>query len=138
VVDLFDSHRQTRIWQRERGGLLFVDVGIHDVAVIADASPPHPSDRSWWTSLALDHARCLKDIEVRFNKGLRFVGYWHTHPEAHPHISGPDIAAFAQNLRSPGIELRRMLAIVVGTAKGQAGIAAHLVGPRSARQLSPA
>lgn len=135
VLALLDSKRQLKFWDKERGGLLFVDIGVQDRVLVADASPPHRLDKAGRASLVLDHGRCLEDIKERFESGLRFVGYWHTHPERVPSISGDDIYAFTRNLRDRGLRLRQMLALVVGILHGSDGISAYLVSNKRVRQL---
>lgn len=135
VMTLLDQNRQLRVWHKERGGLLFVDIAVNDHVLVADASPPHRDDKAGRASLILDHDRCLDDINQRFPRGLRFVGYWHTHPERYPSLSGDDIYAFSRNLEKRGLGLDRMLAIVVGTSRDAHGFSASLVSKQQVRKL---
>ena len=117
-------YRQTRIWHRETGGLLFApSVGPDDGTVrITNVSGPNAGDRRSRYSLKLDYRKCLKDIAKRFEEGLHFVGYWHTHPEKHPSLSGIDRRAFAKNLRDGGLEIEKMIAVVIGNGTGSDAI----------------
>tara|TARA_R110002073_G_scaffold50729_1_gene133980 strand:+ start:290 stop:802 length:513 start_codon:yes stop_codon:yes gene_type:complete len=112
----WDKHRQRRFWQPEVGGLLFApSVGSVDGCVcITTITGPHSSDRGKRYSLLLDHERCLSDIELQFSRGLHFVGYWHTHPERAPALSGVDLKAFHEILKSGGVLVERFIAVVVG------------------------
>ena len=103
-------------------------IGSADRCVdIIKVSGPHSADRRKRTSLSLDHDQCLADIKDQFDCGLHFVGYWHTHPEALPMLSGMDEHALARNLRRGGLEIERMIAVVVGNGLGGRCIRAYLV-----------
>jgi integrative and conjugative element protein (TIGR02256 family) len=122
VLRLFDGSRQ-RLWQRERGGVLFAEsVGTDGRLEIVDATAPHAGDRSGWNWLTLDHQRCLDEISDRFARGLHFVGYWHTHPERMPRPSARDITALQRNLLGGGIPLQKLIAVIVGTDRTAAGL----------------
>ena len=115
-IEHWFRHRQRRFWQREAGGLLFApSVGSENGQVdIELVTGPNPGDRRTRYSCALDHESCLTDIAAQFEKGMKFVGYWHTHPEPEPSLSGVDRRAFAKNLIAGGLRIDRMLAVVVG------------------------
>ncbi len=108
--------RQTRFWHVERGGLLFSPtVGSVDGHIdIVRTTGPTKGDRAGRTWLELNHAQALSDIDEQFGQGRHFVGYWHTHPERWPSLSGTDRYAFAENLAAGGIVLDRIIAVVVG------------------------
>ena len=137
VMTLLNENRQLRVWHKERGGLLFVDIAVNHHVLVADASPPHRADRAGRASLVLDHNRCLEDINQRFQSGLRFVGYWHTHPERYPALSNDDIYAFSRNLRNRGLGLEQMLAVVVGSSHELNGISVSLVAKKRVHKLEP-
>jgi hypothetical protein len=119
VITLMAQHRQLRFWHRERGGLLFApSIGASDGRVVlADASPPHSRDRSGRMWLELDHRRCIEEIRDRFARGLHFVGYWHTHPERFPRLSSQDAVALRPLVDDPGIDLVRLIMIVIGNSR---------------------
>lgn len=118
VIALMTQHRQLRFWHRERGGLLFApSIGASDGHVLlTEASPPHRHDRSGRTWLELDHRRCIEEIRHRFARGLHFVGYWHTHPERFPRLSSQDSVSLRPLMDDPGIDLVRLIMIVVGNS----------------------
>ena len=130
--EVFDTHRQRRLWHKERGGLLFArSLGQDGRLVISEASQPHPKDRAGRTWLQFDHARCLADIDDRFAQELHFVGYWHTHAEARPVMSGRDLEVFRANLRDGGIALDKLLSVIVGTASDASGLCVATIGASS-------
>lgn len=123
-LQMMVKHRQLWPWQVERGGLLFASsVGSEDGLVpISTASPPRHSDRAGRTWLELDHGCCLREIREQFDLGLHFVGYWHTHPEFRPRLSSQDRAALKPLLVDPGIDLVRLVLVVVGGNRQRLGI----------------
>ncbi|MEH8952982.1 Mov34/MPN/PAD-1 family protein, partial [Klebsiella pneumoniae] len=76
--------------------------------------------------LELNNDRCRTEIENANRKGLRLVGYWHTHPQAVPHISGTDIASFARFARQNARDLPHPVAVIVGTSPSSTGIKAWI------------
>lgn len=112
----FASHQQHRFWQNERGGVLLASsVGATDGYVeVMEATPPHRLDRAGWSWLELNQARVLSNIHDGFARGLHFVGYWHTHPEAHPRLSSQDVAAMMPVIRGADLDLLRVVMVVVG------------------------
>lgn len=121
--EVFNANRQRHLWSKERGGVLFArSLGQDGKLLVSEASLPHAQDRAGWTWLELDHARCLAEIDERFERGLHFVGYWHTHAEAQPVMSSRDVEVFRTNLRGGGIQLEKLLTIIVGTANRPNGL----------------
>lgn len=131
VLQIFEGSRQ-RLWQRERGGVLFADsVGTDGRLGILDATAPNAHDRAGWNWLMLDHQRCLDAISDRFARGLHFVGYWHTHPERIPRPSTRDITVLQRNLLEGGVPLQKLIAVIVGTDRTAAGLCIATVSRRN-------
>jgi hypothetical protein len=133
VLSTFQVQQQLHFWQRERGGLLFArSVGRTDGRVdVVQATGPNPWDKSGRTWLKLDHRRCLNEITTRFEAGLHFVGYWHTHPEIKPKLSGQDIASAWPLMTDPGIDLARLLLVVVGGNQGSTALDVSVLDRRN-------
>lgn len=125
VSDMFCHYRQSQ-GENERGGQLFVDPAHPGGIVLCHASAPHPTDRAGRSWLELNSARCSTEIESANRKGLRLVGYWHTHPQTIPHISEADIASFARFARQYARDLPHPLAVIVGTSPSPNGIKAWI------------
>lgn len=123
VADVFDLYRQGS-WRAERGGQLFVDLSNPNGLVMTLATPPHPKDRAGRTWLELDGERCQREIESANAKGLRLVGYWHTHPQTIPVISPTDITSFSRFARRYSNELPHPIAVIVGLSQEAHGIKA--------------
>ncbi len=109
-------HQQLHFWQNERGGVLLASsVGASDgVVEVVRVTPPHRDDRAGWYWLKLDHARVLNEIQGAFDQGLHFVGYWHTHAQVRPQLSSQDVDAMMPAIRGAGLDLQRLLMVVVG------------------------
>lgn len=137
-IEHWFRHRQRRFWQREAGGLLFAPtVGSSDGEVMIETvTGPHSTDSRTRYSLQLDHGRCLADINEQFERGMNFVGYWHTHPEAYPRLSSIDRRAFMKNLAAGGIDLARMLAVVVGKGDDYSTVHISLLTRRDEVELA--
>ena len=131
------QYRQTRIWHKERGGLLFAPtVGSRTGSVeIVNASGPHAADQAGRRWLKLDHTQCMIDINDRFEEGLHFVGYWHTHPEPRPILSNMDRRSLTRVLKLGGVDLTRIIAFVVGNDKTEVFCSAYLVNSESEEAL---
>lgn len=123
------NYRQRRFWQREAGGLLFApNVGSENGQIdIKVVTGPNSRDRRSRNSCVLDHAQSLDDISNQFKKGMKFVGYWHTHPELNPSLSYIDRQALAKNLTGGGLCIDRMLAVVIGNGTSTSTISVYLV-----------
>jgi len=123
VADVLTSHRQ-RVWGLERGGQLFVDPYNPSGLMLALATPPHQADRAGWAWLEFDEKRCRQEIESANAKGLRLVGFWHTHPQTVPAISPADVGSFSRFAASYIRDLPNPVAVIVGQSRKPEGIKA--------------
>lgn len=122
VADIFNLYRQNK--GVEQGGQLFIDPFNRKGVVLVEASIPHPNDRAGRAWLELDEVRCKQEI-IRANaKGLRLIGYWHTHPQRIPRISSEDLNSFFNFSKKYSKELPYPLAVIVGTSHQSDGIKA--------------
>ncbi|HBO9019095.1 Mov34/MPN/PAD-1 family protein [Pseudomonas aeruginosa] len=123
VAKALRAYRQ-KGWSEERGGQLFVDPSNPAGLALTLATPPHRADRSGRTWLELDDKRCHAEVKEANDKGLRLVGYWHTHPQVIPAISLDDIQSFSSFAVRHMEALPHPLAIIVGTSDEPNGIKA--------------
>jgi len=128
VAETFKNHKQSR-WKFERGGQLFVDPKRSEGLVLALATRPHTDDKAGWSWLQLDKKRCEVEINESNKRGLRLIGYWHTHPESSPQISKQDVKSFELFARQNQSELPQPLAVIVGTKPFPDGIKAWSLRP---------
>lgn len=113
VANLLQRQKQL-LWQKERGGLLFVDIHGDSGPILISATLPHAKDRAGWSWLELDQDRCRQEIEAANSRGERLVGYWHTHPQKIPAISRQDIKTFREYAFINRLILPYPLAVIVG------------------------
>ena len=123
VMETLSSNRQS-FWGSERGGQLFVDPTFPSGLLLALATLPHKSDRAGRNWINLDHKRCREEIERENAKGLRLVGYWHTHPETAPNLSQQDISSFVSQSQCERSQLPNPIAVIVGRPEHPNGIRA--------------
>jgi hypothetical protein len=123
VVSSFKKCRQEQ-GGHERGGQLFVDIKRSDGLWLVEATPPHPEDKCGPTWLEMDLRRCQEEIIKANEKGLRLIGYWHSHPEHVPNLSGQDIKSLKKFSRQNSGELPNPLAVIVGRSPLPEGIRA--------------
>ncbi|MEN4558421.1 Mov34/MPN/PAD-1 family protein [Pantoea agglomerans] len=123
VADTFRCNRQISE-KHERGGQLFVDLTHPDGIILSLATAPHKADKAGRTWLELDPERCKKEIQEANALGLRLIGYWHTHPQVIPQISGADISSFSRFAQRYSQVLPHPVAIIVGTSPDTSGIKA--------------
>ena len=116
VADIFLGHRQ-KIGENERGGQLFVDLNLEDGLWLSEATLPHKNDRAGLSWLHLNPSRCKQEVLSANQRGLRLVGYWHTHPELVPNLSQQDIRSFREFSLKNSEYLSCPLAIIVGTGQ---------------------
>jgi len=113
VADTFKRHVQFSN-DFERGGQLFVDLTMADGLWLSEASLPHPDDAAGVDWLHLNQERCTAEIINANQRGLRLVGYWHTHPENIPTISPQDVMSFRKFSALNSTLLQNPLVVVVG------------------------
>lgn len=123
AADIFFCNRQISEGP-ERGGQLFVDPTNPSGIILSLATAPHKSDKAGRKWLELDPERCKKEIQEANNLGLRLIGYWHTHPQLTPQISGADISSFSRFAQRNTQKLPHPLAVIVGTSPEISGIKA--------------
>lgn len=116
--------------ENERGGQLFISVENPQGLFIEIATPPHSKDKAGRTWLELDPGRCKEEIIYYNRNGLILVGYWHTHPEPTPHMSGKDIQSFREFSLKNDELLPTPIAIIVGQSTSQDGIRAWSIQHR--------
>lgn len=113
VLAHFDRHRQTRIWHREAGGLLFSRLALPAIDICAITGPRHTDRRgrySYWP----DERAEQREIDQMFGRGLLFVGCWHTHPEDVASPSHVDTRNISDCVRRSEHALNGFVMVIVG------------------------
>lgn len=91
-----DRYRQTDPLRPEAGGILLGHRRGSHLHVL-EATPPLPGDhglRHRFNRSAMPHQAIALARWHGSGGTIDYLGEWHTHPEAHPHPSGIDLAAW--------------------------------------------
>lgn len=110
---LFEKHRQRGWRHREIGGQLFAR--FKDETVFIELATVVRGGRFRFAFQPDRHAEQV-EIEQYFAKGLHYVGDWHTHPEAAPQPSTPDVVKMRGIFTESEHQLPFMLMVIVGLA----------------------
>jgi integrative and conjugative element protein (TIGR02256 family) len=113
VLSHLDRHRQTRIWHREAGGLLFARLALPTIDVCAITGPRRGDRRSRY-SYRPDERAEQREIDEMFGRNLHFVGCWHTHPEDTASPSHVDTRNISDCVRRSDHALNGFVMVIVG------------------------
>jgi integrative and conjugative element protein (TIGR02256 family) len=107
------SHRQKRFYSSEAGGQMFARITPRKWR-IEIATGPRTGDKRGRFHFWPDRKAEQDEINRFFQKGLEFVGDWHTHPEDSPRPSQPDVKSVENVVRESTHELPGFLMCIVG------------------------
>jgi integrative and conjugative element protein (TIGR02256 family) len=113
VISHLDRHRQTRIWHREAGGLLFARIALPTIDICAITGPRRGDRRSRY-SYRPDERAEQREIDEMFGRNLHFVGCWHTHPEDTASPSHVDTRNISDCVRRSDHALNGFVMLIVG------------------------
>jgi integrative and conjugative element protein (TIGR02256 family) len=126
-------HRQLTPWATEAGGQLFGTINATQVCV-TEASGPYTGDERSRFRYRSNPAAAQRAIEDRHMRGLLYLGEWHTHAEDQPSASSLDNDAMRRLIASSQLNSNALLMMIVGRARGAAGVAMWSVSRDVARQ----
>lgn len=126
-------HRQSTPWASEAGGQLFGTINANHVCV-TEASGPYAGDERSRYRYRSNPTAAQRAIEDRHRRGLLYLGEWHTHAEDHPNASGFDDDAMRRLIGSSQLNSSALLMMIVGRARGAAGLAMWSVSRAAARR----
>lgn len=106
--------RQNRAWHRESGGQLFGKLSNFEIFVV-EATGPRASDVRTRISYKPDRRAEQVEIDERFQKGLIYLGDWHTHPELRPTPSTRDSESMVECFSKSKHSLTSFMLVVVGS-----------------------
>lgn len=136
VIKLFKDHKQLRETDQEAGGQLFALFDDGKVKVI-EATGLREGDRRgrrfFWPNRIAER----REIKRRFEKGMHFVGDWHTHPEKIPSPSDIDLLNVRDCYMKSHHRLNSFLLTIVGTAEFPQGLSVSIHGERNSFNLQP-
>jgi integrative and conjugative element protein (TIGR02256 family) len=113
VLAHFDRYRQTRIWHREAGGLLFARLALPRIEVCTITGPRRTDHRGRYAYRPDERAE-QREIDEMFHRNLHFVGCWHTHPEDTASPSHVDTRNISDCVRRSEHGLNGFVMVIVG------------------------
>jgi integrative and conjugative element protein (TIGR02256 family) len=131
-LETLDANRQRTRLQKETGGQLFATFRPHCIYV--ECATCIRGARSRF-SFRPDRAEEQREIEALFNKGLHYVGDWHTHPEDAPSPSQPDCAKALGIYSESQHQLTFMLMAIVGRRPFPEGLFLAAINAEGVRRL---
>jgi integrative and conjugative element protein (TIGR02256 family) len=136
VVGHFRRSRQLKRRDREAGGQLFARLAPPDI-IITEATGPAKKDKRSRFSFLPDRASEQLEINVMYERGLHYVGDWHTHPAPRGTPSDRDFTSIGELVRHSRHGFGGFLVIVVGTSEPPEGLAVYLHNGKQPHELSP-
>lgn len=130
-----NRHLQSTPWATEAGGQLFGTITSEQVCVI-EVSGPYAGDERSRYRYRSNPAAAQHAIEDRHKRGLLYLGEWHTHAEDSPSASGLDEDAMRRLVSSSQLNSDALLLMIVGRARGAAGLAVWSVTSKTMRPWS--
>lgn len=118
---MFELNRQGKWLSREIGGQLFARFVGAVVRIEAATITKGRSRRSRFGFLP-DRSAEKADIKAMFDRGLHYVGDWHTHPEPIPNPSSEDKTKMLEIFRESKHELDSMLMVIIGQEASPRGL----------------
>ncbi|WP_244827095.1 Mov34/MPN/PAD-1 family protein [Caballeronia sp. TF1N1] len=115
-------YRQIRACAREAGGQLFGSVD-GSVIQILEANGPRREDERTRTSFRSDPISAQREIDRCVQRGLVYLGEWHTHPEPRPTASRDDTDALSRLLAKSRLRVNVLFMLIQGTESGESGVA---------------
>ncbi|MGG6893675.1 Mov34/MPN/PAD-1 family protein [Rhizobium sp. BR 315] len=113
ALSMMISHRQTGFFSKESGGQMFATLSA-DRWRIEAVTGPRVGDRRGYNYFRPDRKAEQEEIYRFYDKGLEFVGDWHTHPENTPRPSGNDVTSIRNVVRESLHNLPGILMCIVG------------------------
>jgi len=127
---VFEKHRQRSPRHREIGGQLFARFEVGTIWIELATAVRGSRFRF---SFQPDRRSEQIEIEQYFSEGLHYIGDWHTHPEASPQPSKPDVQKMSGIFTESEHQLPFMLMVIVGLAPYPDGL---FVAAVSTQQLT--
>lgn len=112
------AHFEANVQRGERseaGGQLFGTFPSPNIMKVEKATGPVSAYRRFWNKIILNQRADQREINAEFERGLHYLGDWHTHPVTIPTPSPMDYQTFQSRFRKSTHELHAMLMVIVGT-----------------------
>lgn len=122
------KHKQDRFWKSEAGGQLFATFSDQLVS-IEQATGPRSQDCRTRFGFAPDRDAERREIRAMHQRGLHYVGDWHTHPERRPVPSHRDESSMLETVDLSSRRIPGFVLIVVGNGEMPACLSVSFVQP---------
>lgn len=135
VLLTFAEFRQVGPKDKEAGGQLFARFQERE-AIVVEATPPSRLDKR--SRFGFEPNRWLQRCEIndRYEKGLHYIGDWHTHPEPIPAPSSDDEANTIECFLKSKHALKAFVMVIIGTDPIPRGLYVGLVSDGQVIPLS--
>jgi len=122
VLEHFDFYRQTHPKDKEAGGQLFWQYAPEGHRRVASVTGPRPTDQRSRARYKADHRQEQIEINRHYERGLYFLGDWHTHPELIATPSSSDIEAIQEIYKTSQNPGPGLLLVIVGNGLLSTGL----------------
>lgn len=133
VLKHLSRYRQLTPWSTEAGGQLFGTIDADKVCV-AEASGPYAGDDRSRYRYRSNPVAAQRAIDQRFQRGLLYLGEWHSHAENQPNASGLDDDAMRRLIANSRLNSSTLLMLIVGRTPGVDGLLAWSISNARAYQ----
>jgi integrative and conjugative element protein (TIGR02256 family) len=133
VQEYLWHRRQHRWWRAEAGGQLFGSVDEAQI-VIAAATGPYRGDERGRHFYRSNPAKAQAAIDRQRERGRRYLGEWHTHPEDNPQPSHDDVSSFRRLLQRSQLSVSSLVLLVQGRAEASFGVTVMTLDERVVRR----
>lgn len=122
VLKHISRYRQVTSWSNEAGGQLF---GTIDGQLVCgkEATGPYFGDERSRHRYRSNNVEAQRAIENMAQRGLLYLGEWHTHAEDFPSASGMDTNAMHRLIQNSQLNSNSLLLLIVGRASSIHGLA---------------
>lgn len=117
VIKTFDSYRQIKPYQHESGGILMGRIYEHEKIIIEQLSTPSSEDKSGRYFFERNVKKAQRIVNQAWEESggeIRYLGEWHTHPEATPSPSSVDRELLIGMLKDTKMEIDFLFLVIVG------------------------
>lgn len=128
-----NRHIQSTPLATEAGGQLFGTINADQVCV-TEVSGPYAGDERSRYRYRSNPTAAQRAIDEHHKRGLLYLGEWHTHAEDSPSASSLDDDAMHRLISSSQLNSDALLMMIVGRARGAAGLAVWSVFRKTIRQ----
>ena len=130
------AYRQLTVGDTEAGGQLFARLseGRIDVEV---ATGPNPADRRSRFYFAPSRVHERREIRKLHQRGLHYVGDWHTHPQKVPSPSDVDLHNISEIFKQSRHSYAGILMVILGQLEPPAGIYVGIANAQGVAALEP-